>query len=422
MTPLLSPFTIASVLAIAAPAFAQVPAQVSGRDVWDLPRGVVTVKPTPQPGVVEVSVRSGNGLVCRVQLDDVGLPKSASSCHDRHSAVAERGLGGPDLAFSCAPARGEQLCLASYHIGDTAHMLELVWPGRAGWDVFANLPSNYRLSAISAPGGGEVVVIGDGPPSVEETGASDNAAFHIGPDGKWTAHLFSGARRHGETMGALWGGGGRTCASMTNSHSGNGGVVCSADRGRTWSSGGAVPELSIGTGWISETGTMYAPGYEQISMSTDRGATWKGHRMSHRVLAMTGIKTDEIYAIDETGVLQSDGKQWTTVHARPSLARIATAGTDVYAFGDSGLVRSGDHGKTWSDVGSSIQDRPLEMWASGPNDVYVIGERVYHSTDRGKTWNHEWVPGGRVVGIAGASATEVYVLMADGTILRRRKP
>ncbi|MGB5874527.1 MAG: hypothetical protein WBH56_12465 [Bacteroidota bacterium] len=111
-----------------------------------------------------------------------------------------------------------------------------------------------------------------------------------------------------------------------------------------------------------------------IRFTTDAGATWKGAK---------GLEGMSVYAI----AASADGK-------------------DLYAAGwETGLCRSQDNGRSWN----MIWDHPdvegifcILVDPSDPARIFVgtDGDGVFESHDRGKSWRHAGLEGGKIKQIA----------------------
>ena len=86
--------------------------------------------------------------------------------------------------------------------------------------------------------------------------------------------------------------------------------------------------------------------------------------------------------------VQGDGIVW-------NVRRCAADPSVLYAAADSGLLRSSDHGQTWSltPVGYVTEDVAVDP--ANCNDIYVMAYSYgpLHSTDGGQTFGPPGIPG-----------------------------
>lgn len=68
----------------------------------------------------------------------------------------------------------------------------------------------------------------------------------------------------------------------------------------------------------------------------------------------------------------------------PILA-IGSAGNEVFATARNTLFHSSNGGADWSV--QAVDFTALSIWSRAPNDVWLSGSKLAHSTDQGKTWS-----------------------------------
>ena len=79
-------------------------------------------------------------------------------------------------------------------------------------------------------------------------------------------------------------------------------------------------------------------------------------------------------------------KMWRSVYAtKASLYAVWSSGPDDVWVAGEGIYHSVDGGKSWVVSTRNIGTHRA-IWGSGPDDVWVAGEGVYHSVDGGKSW------------------------------------
>jgi Sortilin, neurotensin receptor 3,/IPT/TIG domain len=190
--------------------------------------------------------------------------------------------------------------------------------------------------------------------------------------------------------------------------------------------GGDVHQLLMKPG---DPNTLYAPAYGLAGLfrSTDAGETWKyvgaDLFLGNYKLAVDNLHPDWLYAYTYAGVERStdEGDTWNTllptwpdgrpmdhgqVYPSPYDSQVVFVSSYVETFnagsaGDAqGLIRSTNGGASWTIV-SSLAGVSVQDVAFDPNDpthsqmVAVTQDaRVYHSGDRGVTWNQVASPPG----------------------------
>jgi photosystem II stability/assembly factor-like uncharacterized protein len=135
-------------------------------------------------------------------------------------------------------------------------------------------------------------------------------------------------------------------------------------------------------------------------------------------------------AASGTGLFRNDGDGWRTARApsgsAPARMLIASAVPGrVYLVGNTGLHRSDDFGRSWSDIAGIIKGNYVDMVvesAANPNDVYAVASGwVWSSTDAGKRWKRrlslESVGGVDAVGLDPANPASVWAA-STGQVFR----
>jgi hypothetical protein len=155
--------------------------------------------------------------------------------------------------------------------------------------------------------------------------------------------------------------------------------------------------------------------------STDGGKTWQQlSRQGESDFHALAASEAGVFGFDGTLRATSDGKQWRDLDPpeEPYALALSPDAKVVLATAPTGLMRSGDGGKTWAEVA----DAPALMfvdWAAGDLVAGVGPEGdVAVSDDGGKTWDVR----GRIEGQAhalGAAGDGPDLLVATGDGLLR---
>jgi photosystem II stability/assembly factor-like uncharacterized protein len=90
-----------------------------------------------------------------------------------------------------------------------------------------------------------------------------------------------------------------------------------------------------------------------------------------------------------------------------------SAGNGVaYIAGAFGVIlKTTDHGASWTKLTSGTSNDLEAIWGSGPNDIYAVGLKgtVLHSTN-GTTWSSMGLGAAALYDVWGTSATDVYIV------------
>ena len=101
--------------------------------------------------------------------------------------------------------------------------------------------------------------------------------------------------------------------------------------------------------------------------------------------AVWGTSGDDVYAVGSGGVmLHYNGTDWSEVEPNSWIDFQSIYGNsrgNIYAVGDS---VSHYNGSEWTEIGGEIPSelgyRMTDVWVSGSNDVYMVGEEYIQST------------------------------------------
>lgn len=227
------------------------------------------------------------------------------------------------------------------------------------------------------------------------------------------------------------------------------GLYQSVDSGATWQRilDGVVPwETAV---CPSDNDRLVVGATTGLFSSTDGGATWSFDRAGYiYCVRFDPLHPDTVLAFDNTaGVLRSTdaGASWnlisTALPAGRNLLRFdpATPGL-VYALAanasnTNAVYKSTNGGATWTlkfsldrwlnDIALDRQD-PRHIWLAGNPPDFELGAVLWHSTDRGESWNelrlpttgYHYVPYARSVTVDPADGNNVIVAIPWVGLLR----
>lgn len=174
------------------------------------------------------------------------------------------------------------------------------------------------------------------------------------------------------------------------------GLIRSADAGETWQAVSLAGEADFHVlhavhgrvyGWDSGTG--------RVMVSGDEGRSWETRSvMDLRDLVVSPDDAGTLLATTESGLMRSGdgGRTWVPVAMAPALTVLAWGrGESLYGVTPDGSVRhSVDDGATWAERGA-VNGKPeaLAVWVEDGSDrVYVAvgGQGILSSDDGGSTF------------------------------------
>ncbi|KAB0267930.1 F510_1955 family glycosylhydrolase [Microvirga brassicacearum] len=228
--------------------------------------------------------------------------------------------------------------------------------------------------------------------------ATHHGLFHAGSDGKAErvseVQDFMGFNPHPRDARTLY-------ASGHPQRGGNLGFIASTDQGRTWTQispgvNGPVDFHQMSVSPADPT-TIYGV-YQGLQLSQDGGRSWKvvGTLPAKLIdLAASARNAETLYAATETGLLRSgdSGRTWTSLieGAPVTLVEIAPDGAlYAYVFG-RGLVRSQEETLQFETRGNDIGGGFLLHLAADPtnaNRLFAATDRgrILSSADQGRSW------------------------------------
>jgi photosystem II stability/assembly factor-like uncharacterized protein len=177
--------------------------------------------------------------------------------------------------------------------------------------------------------------------------------------------------------------------------------------------------------------------------SGDGGQTWTTHTIAdgtHAVVAF--YKFGDVFLIATTGAVYRSadgGKSWKKLsdfgsNTITSLCFLNNT-TAVCATAAGEVRRSGDGGVTWTDATGPFPEDNNLLWGFLPastHTVYVFGSKnmyngiygaLWESTDGGKTWHEETLPGriDRTFSAMTMDDEYVYATGGNGQVMRKKK-
>jgi photosystem II stability/assembly factor-like uncharacterized protein len=197
------------------------------------------------------------------------------------------------------------------------------------------------------------------------------------------------------------------------------GVFKTVDDGETW-----VEKMNGMRRWFvedllmdwREERTLYAGSEDDLYRTTDGGELWKPMGVGDSavlVVLQHPVDHDLLLAGVEDGGIRfttDGGATWQGTKGLEGMSVYAIAasadGKELYAAGwETGLCRSQDNGRSWSRIWNHPDVEGIFCIFVDPSDSRNIylgtdGDGVFESHDRGKTWRHGGLEGGKIKQIA----------------------
>jgi hypothetical protein len=175
------------------------------------------------------------------------------------------------------------------------------------------------------------------------------------------------------------------------------GLIESRDAGRTWKPISLLGKrdfhvLEASGRRIYGFGSDFETKRAALLVSDDRGRSWAERTPPEGLisLAIHPQDADRIVVSGEQGrYLSSDaGGGWRPLDGEPALLAWPTPGKLFAVAADGSLARSGDAGRSWSELGN-VGGRPAAFEAESGQELYLAlhDGTVMHSTDGGSTWS-----------------------------------
>jgi hypothetical protein len=225
---------------------------------------------------------------------------------------------------------------------------------------------------------------------------------------------------------------------------GPGNIYCASRRLKRYSDGWTLyPQGKIvnydGTSWssplyhINATAPsleLWASAPTDIYLADGRlwhfdGSAWRDAGINAEVVF--GLSDADVFAaslVDNGAVYRYHGRGWTELTRLAGDERFKA----VYALAGPFLIVAREHsiamwdGTTWSEKSFLSYEYVEDVWASSPEDVYVVGNgypdpRVWHFD--GAAWSEMTVPDvGSFNAVWGSSPTDIYACGREGSMIR----
>ena len=166
--------------------------------------------------------------------------------------------------------------------------------------------------------------------------------------------------------------------------------------------------LSVGSGlWGSDEGELWVAGEDKV-LHFD-GITWT-ISLNEPANILWGLSKNALWAAG-TGVHHWDGADWTQLPTPPHFALDlwASGPNDLWIIGGQGELSRYD-GQQWSAVPSGTTERLHAIWGSAPDNIWVVGDSgtLLHFDGNQVTPNDETRQ--RLRGVWGRSSSEVWAV------------
>ncbi|TMC23050.1 MAG: hypothetical protein E6J34_04195 [Chloroflexi bacterium] len=227
----------------------------------------------------------------------------------------------------------------------------------------------------------------------------------------------------------------------TKDHKGTLGLYTSGDQGRTWKL--SASEESLGTIYLAQAGNenpdqvfvyLNALGPLGLKMSMDNGQHFSstGALPFGDVAALLALPDmpGQLLASSSNGLARSQdgGIHWELMKGiKGGIFGLTTAGphSPIYAWGDAGVYRSSDGGKTFTLVYTQSALNSLTVSPTQPQTLYgKTGTAIYRSTDGGQSWTRLPSIKGNLYNVVADpnDPAQVYLSLSYPTEVHRFRP
>lgn len=362
------------------------------------------------------------------------LPGRPGICIDESCAVPDSGCPSGYRYDTRAGGSGECVPTASdmntASTDDLASPIDMTTQGTdlAGADLSMPMGPAPNWTTIASPVGAKFLkaVWGTGPNNVFIVGEAGTILHSTNNGANWSGGVGVGGSQQLE---AIWGTGNSIFIvgdSGTILHSTNG--------GSTWVAASSVTPAFSGQFygiWGSSTDNLFAVGSDaMIYRSTDGGNTWaqsnngvvNTSNPSTTLRGVWGSGPNDIYVVGGPPTIyhSTDGVNWTHQNgASNSLSGIwGSSPTDVYTTGPFEILSTANHGTTWTSTAGQIGEFADTLAGVGPGTFYLLydapGADLYYATNGGATLtrikNTGMASDAPVRNIWASGPTDVYIV------------
>ena len=271
------------------------------------------------------------------------------------------------------------------------------------------------LNGVWPMGDADVWVIG--------SAASRGFASHLA-NGQWTEATLPNST---PTLFGVWASGGGDVWAV-----GALGTVLRYD-GNTWapvSISGMAPTLNLSAVWGASSSDVWIVGQSgTILHGNASGIARETSNTTDNLVGVWGTGNNEVWAVTALGtVVRRDANGWS-VQAGNIAAHIfygiwLSSRTDVWAVGAGATLHN--DGSGWASAANPL-DSAISIWGSAADDVWAVGGTAtgsaFISRFNGVQWMAVPSPGPTPLqAVRGLSATNVWAVGANGTVLRLQVP
>jgi photosystem II stability/assembly factor-like uncharacterized protein len=295
------------------------------------------------------------------------------------------------------------------------------------WTSITSPIGTKFLNAAWGTGADNVFIVGEAGTILHSTDQGATWSGGVGVGGNYT-------------LRGIWGDGVGAVFVVGDS----GAILHSTNGGTTWTAANSITPAFSGSFekvWGSSANNVFAVGDKaMIYRSTDGGATWvqsnggvvNTTNPSTTFQGIWGSGPNDIYVVGGPPTIyhSTDGVNWTHQNgASNSLWGIwGSSATDVYATGAFEILQTVNHGSSWTSQAGQISIYADKIAGVGPGTFYLLDDQpdaaVYYVTNGGTTLsripNTGIATNAPVVNIWASGPTDVYVV-GQGLIVHGHK-
>jgi photosystem II stability/assembly factor-like uncharacterized protein len=193
----------------------------------------------------------------------------------------------------------------------------------------------------------------------------------------------------------------------------------SNDQGKTWTEQPAPAPADVVAAW-TDGKDVFAAGEDGVILRDARLLSPGSRELLDDVVGWG----KERWAVGAAGTLlrAADGTRWETVSSPVKTSLYALAGTpeELYVVGDRGTILRGN-GAGFTALESGVTVQLEDVLVLSPDDVLVVGfDQILRSRDHGKTWSAENHPKARDLNGVTGSAGGLWIVGDGGVVLTSR--